>query len=271
MYFLERVAYLIWHFSCYTSLAAVADSELLTRLEMSTTQPFHWLVVGGDAPGIYLQWSTPPLPIAIQCLSTDEARTIQRTLHPLISSQPQQPTSSELLRILGSSRAIVDLLSSDLDGFYPVVVGTWVGIHRTRTEAAATQGNFSYPWWRHTDMFWEVLAYMIVKGVEERMPPLNIPDDLPADSIGHVSIDNSLTQTFERSVRIDGTYSRQLCDPSLSLSSTPVSPLPRSSASSHPITCTDRGTISLTPGGSSQTSTSPSNVQTLILTLSPLG
>ncbi|KIK80790.1 hypothetical protein PAXRUDRAFT_157686 [Paxillus rubicundulus Ve08.2h10] len=185
-----------------------------------------------DSPHICGGRSTPPLPIAIQCLSTDEARTIQRTLHPLISSQPQQPTSSELLRILGSLRAVVNLLSSDLDGFYPVVVGTRVGIHCTRTEAAVTQGNFSYPRWRHTDTFWEVLAYMIIKGVEERMPPLNIPEDLPADSIGHgkdslslasdisltysaVSIDDSLTQTFERSVHINGTYSRKSRDPSL--------------------------------------------------------
>ncbi|KAF8836912.1 hypothetical protein BDN67DRAFT_1014276 [Paxillus ammoniavirescens] len=226
---------------------------------MSTTQPLRWLVIGGDAPGTYIQWSTPPLPIAVQCLSTDEARTIQRTLHPLIGSQPQQPTSSKLLRILGNLRAVVDLLSGDFDGFYLVVVGTRVGIHCMRAEAAVTQGSFSFPRWRHTGTFWEVLAYMIIKGVEEHMPPLIIPDDPPAGSIGHASIDDSLSQTFEHSLHINGTHSWQSRDPSLGLSSTPVSPLSRSGTSSHSITYTDQGTTSLTPGGSTQMSTPPSD------------
>ncbi|KAF9231591.1 hypothetical protein BU15DRAFT_55947, partial [Melanogaster broomeanus] len=128
-------------------------------------------------PHIHCGRSTPPLPIAIQCLSTGEAKIIQRTLQPLLNSAPGQRSSTELLSIFGSSPAVRSLLDGNHGGFFPVAVGTRVGVYRTRSAAAETEGSFDHPLWRHTDTLWEALAYMIVKGVEDRMPPLMIPDD----------------------------------------------------------------------------------------------
>ena len=35
-----------------------------------------------------------------------------------------------------------------------------------------SKGSFSNPHWIHTNNFWEALAFMIVKGADDRMPPL---------------------------------------------------------------------------------------------------
>ncbi|KIJ58681.1 hypothetical protein HYDPIDRAFT_33924 [Hydnomerulius pinastri MD-312] len=182
---------------------------------MSEAHHWHWLVIGGNSPGIHLQWpvipgrrATPPLPIAIQCISINEARFIQRILQPLLNSGPPQLSTTDLLRIFESSFAVVNLLSGNRDGFYPVVVGTRVGIHRTNAGAAETQGLFNFPLWRCTDTFWEALAYMIVKGVEDRMPLSSVPESLPTGNSVDCS-DVSLNESFQRSLQISQTGSQQ--------------------------------------------------------------
>ncbi|KIJ65253.1 hypothetical protein HYDPIDRAFT_27973 [Hydnomerulius pinastri MD-312] len=136
---------------------------------MAEDDTSRWLVIGGDCLGIFLQcppirsgWSAPPLPIAIHCHSLGEAWTIQRVLQTLLNAAPPQPSSTELLSQFGASPAVLRLLSHDQNGFYPVAIGTRVGIHCTCNSAIATWGSFNYPQWRRTDTLWEALAYMVV-------------------------------------------------------------------------------------------------------------
>ena len=118
-----------------------------------------WIVIGGDLAGVYKGvWcvtperllrkiivlspgicsphlrcgkSTPPLPIAIQCKSQEEATLLMCTLEPVLNSMPSEPSPSLVLRLFSASPAVQNLLKDDQDGFYPVVVGAPSGIHRT--------------------------------------------------------------------------------------------------------------------------------------------
>jgi len=74
----------------------------------------------------------PPLPIAIQCLSMDEARLVMRTLQSVLEPVLPEPKTSELLWVLNVSSTVRNLLSHVRDGFYAVAVGSPIGIHRTQ-------------------------------------------------------------------------------------------------------------------------------------------
>ncbi|KIJ61401.1 hypothetical protein HYDPIDRAFT_31272 [Hydnomerulius pinastri MD-312] len=74
--------------------------------------------------------------------------------------------------LVTSIPAVRTLLEDHGEGFYAVAIGAPPGIHRTRESATRAEGSFTHPIWRHAESFWEALAFMVVKGVNECMPPL---------------------------------------------------------------------------------------------------
>ena len=62
----------------------------------------------------------------------DEAKIIMQTLQDALKPILPEPSTSQLLQVLGTSTNVRNLLSGDQDGFYAVVVGAPAGIHRTR-------------------------------------------------------------------------------------------------------------------------------------------
>ncbi|KIM60069.1 hypothetical protein SCLCIDRAFT_124978, partial [Scleroderma citrinum Foug A] len=127
--------------------------------------------------------STPPLPLAIQCISLDEATFVMQTLWDVLEPILPEPSTSELLGALSTLTNVRNLLSEDQDGFYAVVVGAPAGIHHTRDSAVNSESTFSWPKWERFDTLHEALAYMVVKGVEELLPPI-----IPDTSIGELSL-----------------------------------------------------------------------------------
>ncbi|KIK80168.1 hypothetical protein PAXRUDRAFT_159355, partial [Paxillus rubicundulus Ve08.2h10] len=119
---------------------------------------------------------SPPLPIAIQCVSLDEARHVPKALQGIVNSLPPNPDSTQLLTAFGDSPSIQTLLG-DHDGLYVVVIGVPPGVHRTRSvvviriffqvkqkqynseSVSRAEGTFRYPICGYTMSFWEALAF----------------------------------------------------------------------------------------------------------------
>ncbi|KAI6045211.1 hypothetical protein EDC04DRAFT_2598815 [Pisolithus marmoratus] len=136
----------------------------------AATHSEYWVVIGGDKPGIYATCcSSPPLPVAIQCLSSTKAKMIYDCLQPILKQAPQSPHMSELLTILGQSDVVCNLLSDQPGEFYTVTVGQPMGIHRTRALALRSLCGFLFPCWRELPTLWDALAFMIVKGMDEHL------------------------------------------------------------------------------------------------------
>lgn len=49
---------------------------------------------------------------------------------------------------------------------------------RRRASAIRSEASFANPFWKHTRSFWEALAFVVVKGLECRMPPLTTSVEL---------------------------------------------------------------------------------------------
>jgi len=58
------------------------------------------------------------------------------------------------------------------------------------------EGSFKYPIRRHTPSFWTALAFMVVKGITQHMPPLEIVEDAPENTI------DALGEQLHNSLRI---------------------------------------------------------------------
>lgn len=151
----------------------------------STNIEYMWAVVGGPKAGIYRDSdcprmkcgkSSPPLPIAVQCISQQEAQLVCRTLQPIINALPADLTSCQLLTALRGSPDVRSLLH-DNEGFHAVVVGAPPGVHRTKKSVIRAEGTFRCPKTRYTASFWEALAFVVVKGIEIDMPPLSEPTE----------------------------------------------------------------------------------------------
>ncbi|KAI5999708.1 hypothetical protein EDD15DRAFT_2363039 [Pisolithus albus] len=141
-----------------------------------------WVIIGGENPGIYPKCpamrcgrSSPPLPIAIQCLSLTEAKMVNDRLQPIMQQAPSNPHTSDLIKILGQSKVVHQLFSNQTSNFYPVVVGQPAGIHRTKESALSSLQGFAFPCWQEMPTFWDALAFMIVKGIKELLP--DAPND----------------------------------------------------------------------------------------------
>lgn len=148
----------------------------------------------------------PPLPIAIQCMTMDEARLVMWTLQSVLEPVSPEPKTSELLQVLNASSTVWNLLSHNQDGFYAVAIGLPVGIHHTRyplldisstellndvmsssNSAIKSASGFVFPNWKQFDTFWEALAFMVVKGDEEHLPLLVPAADNMGPSTGKLS------------------------------------------------------------------------------------
>ncbi|KAI6098338.1 hypothetical protein EDD16DRAFT_1663650 [Pisolithus croceorrhizus] len=116
--------------------------------------------------------STPPLPLAIQCTSREEAELVMETLHCVLDPLLPEPSTSALVNTLSTSPATQNLLrNAGQDGFYAVVVGKPAGVHRTKQGAVEAGSSFSWPKWKRTDTLCEALIYLTVKGIEALLPP----------------------------------------------------------------------------------------------------
>ncbi|KAI6032477.1 hypothetical protein EDC04DRAFT_2605129 [Pisolithus marmoratus] len=142
----------------------------------AATHSEYWVVIGGDEPSIYATCptlrcgrSSPPLPVAIQCLSSTKAKMIYDCLQPILKQALQSPHMSELLTILGQSDVVCNLLSDQSGEFYAVMVGQPMGIHCTRALALRSLCGFLFPCWRELPMLWDALAFMIIKGMDEHL------------------------------------------------------------------------------------------------------
>ncbi|KAI5999013.1 hypothetical protein EDC04DRAFT_2612223 [Pisolithus marmoratus] len=124
----------------------------------------YWVVLGGDETGIYCMWSMPPLPLAIECTSIDEARVVMQTLHTVLDPILPEPSMHELNL----------LTDADQDGFYVVVVGNPAGVHQTEDGAIQAGASFSWPKWKQANTLCNVLAYMVMKGIEAQLLPVVI-------------------------------------------------------------------------------------------------
>ncbi|KIO04658.1 hypothetical protein M404DRAFT_26113 [Pisolithus tinctorius Marx 270] len=123
------------------SKGSLARSSLQFDMAVpSTNVEYMWAVIGGPVTGIYRDSdcprmecgrASPPLPIAIQCISEREAQLVCRTLQPIVNALPANPSPTQLLAALGDSRNVRNLLHDD-EGFHAVVIGAPPGVHRTR-------------------------------------------------------------------------------------------------------------------------------------------
>ncbi|KAI5981774.1 hypothetical protein EDD15DRAFT_2178670, partial [Pisolithus albus] len=127
------------------------------------------------SPAMRCGRSSPPLPIAIQCLSLTEAKMVNDRLQPILQQAPSNPHTSDLIKILGQSEVVHQLFSNRTGNFYPVVVGQPAGIHRTKESALSSLQGFAFPCWQEMPTFWDALAFMIVKGIKELLP--HAPND----------------------------------------------------------------------------------------------
>ncbi|KIM50668.1 hypothetical protein SCLCIDRAFT_144904, partial [Scleroderma citrinum Foug A] len=142
---------------------------------MSSNTQYYWAVIGGKEPGVY--WDcphiscgrpSPPLPFAIQCISFDKAKHVLRMLQRIVSPLQSQPSHQQLLAAFNNT-SVRGLLDDDT-GFHSV-------------SARTAEGSFQYLKTRYTQLFWEALAFLIVKGISEHMPPLLTAGEIDSDSL----------------------------------------------------------------------------------------
>ncbi|KAG6377896.1 hypothetical protein JVT61DRAFT_14684 [Boletus reticuloceps] len=116
--------------------------------------------------------ATPPLPIAIQCLSMAEARALYFVVQPVVAAiSSSTPTTTELLSAFEAANDVRNFFAGTSAEFYAVIVGSPPGIHRSRESAERSQRGFTHSRCLHVNTFWEALASMIVKGIQDLMPP----------------------------------------------------------------------------------------------------
>ncbi|KAG9311523.1 hypothetical protein JVU11DRAFT_7726 [Chiua virens] len=154
---------------------------------MSDTVTEFWVVIGQQndeiKPGIYHKCSptlcsgrsAPSLPIAVQSHCQTEAGRIFDVLQPVIIPLPLNPSPTALLNAYeGHIETMRNIFVEGGEDFTAVTIGETPGIHRTRASADNGRGNFSASCSRRTDIFWEALAFMIVRGIASRMPPMDM-------------------------------------------------------------------------------------------------
>ncbi|KAI5989497.1 hypothetical protein EDD15DRAFT_2370530 [Pisolithus albus] len=186
----------------------------------------RWLVIGGSSKaGIYRACpifpcgrSTPPLPIAIECESEKEARQLHRIFQQTLKPLPQEPSPSDILTAFQHSETVQHFFPDGTRDFYTVAIGApAAATHRTGAERS--KGSFTHHCYRHTQSFWEALAFMIVKGQDTRMPPLLTSAELAQDDSGGAG---TLEEAFCRNLHLRSP------SPTLTTTTTPT----RSSRSS---------------------------------------
>ncbi|KIM50422.1 hypothetical protein SCLCIDRAFT_145516 [Scleroderma citrinum Foug A] len=122
------------------------------------------------SPYIQCGSGTPPLPLAIQCKSENKARKVVNTLQPLVNSLLDGADHTQILTTFDNPA--IRTLVGDEGTFYAVVIGSPPGIHHTAESTLRAERGFSSCKCRETSSFWITLAFMIVKGNPQDMPPL---------------------------------------------------------------------------------------------------
>ncbi|KAI5999091.1 hypothetical protein EDD15DRAFT_2363117 [Pisolithus albus] len=200
---------------------------------------YCWVVIGGDGgahiygsedcPFIACGRQTPALPLAIQCRSSMEARNVARTLQPIADSLPHGVDHTQMLAAFDIPS--VRTLLEDGDDFYAIIIGSPPGIYRTSEGAARAEGTFKYRIRRQTTSFWTALAFMLVKGVAQRMPPMLTYKEM--GEIPSKTTTDSLAERLHHSLTLSSCSSQVPSTPSQASSSTSASTLFRTSSASH--------------------------------------
>ncbi|KIM55943.1 hypothetical protein SCLCIDRAFT_1220781 [Scleroderma citrinum Foug A] len=210
-----------------------------------------WVYGAGDCPYIRCGGGTPPLPLAIQCKSENEARKVANTLQLLVNSLPDGADHTQLLAAFDNPA--IRTLVSDEASFYAVVIGSPPGIHHTVESASHAERGFSSRKRRETLSFWIALAFVIVKGNTQDMPPLFTSTNANAnttqvtvDTLGEqlsCSLNTSSLHSASTSSSHTSSSRTSLSHPSISCSSSfsqdsevswPTSTIPaRSDSSTH--------------------------------------
>ncbi|EIW75646.1 hypothetical protein CONPUDRAFT_77285 [Coniophora puteana RWD-64-598 SS2] len=178
----------------------------MTSLEQHTEYDPHWTVIGGvkttrvplykQCPSMKIGRDKPPIPIAIQCSSIAEANSVYMSLSAVIDPLRRTPSSQNLIAAVYQAQSVLILLGNRVR-FYPVVVGSRVGIFISESDAVHSMRGMKYPIGASTCTLRQALAYMFAKGIEAFIPsdenilgniiPLDIGDtaqQLNALSIG---------------------------------------------------------------------------------------
>ncbi|KAI6006969.1 hypothetical protein EDD15DRAFT_2358039 [Pisolithus albus] len=180
----------------------------------------RWLVIGGGSKaGIYRACpifpcgrSTPPLPIAIECESETEARQLHRIFQQTLKTLPPEPSAADILTAFQHAETVRNFFPDGTRDFYAVAIGApAAATHRTGAERS--KGSFTHHSYRHTQSFWEALAFMIVKGQDMRMPPLLTPAELAQDDAGGVG---PLEEAFHQNLHLGSP------SPTLATTTTPT-------------------------------------------------
>lgn len=84
------------------------------------------------SPSIPCGCSTALLLIAIECLLTAEATSLQHVLHPVVQSLPAEPSTQDILNAFGCTPAVKTFFSGTTSNFYPVAIDSPAGIYWLR-------------------------------------------------------------------------------------------------------------------------------------------
>ncbi|KAI6021640.1 hypothetical protein BKA83DRAFT_4494214 [Pisolithus microcarpus] len=223
---------------------------------MADTEYF-WVVIGRDGgahiygsedcPFIACGRQTPALPLAIQCRSSMEARNVARTLQPIADSLPHGADHLQIL--VAFDIPSIRTLLEDGGDFYAIIIGSPPGIYRTSEGAVRAEGTFKYRICRQTTSFWTALAFMLIKGVAQRMPPM-----LTYKEMGEIPSQTTTDSLAERlhSLTLSSRSPQVPLTPSRASSSTSTSTSFRTSSASHgtpapPLTSPSRSESATSP------------------------
>ncbi|KIK82492.1 hypothetical protein PAXRUDRAFT_35560 [Paxillus rubicundulus Ve08.2h10] len=146
------------------------------------TRRYVWVIIGGSEPGIYQDWY---------------GHWVFKTLQTIVNTLPPSCSYDALLTAFGSLPEVQTLIQDD-DGFYAVVIGAPPGVHQTLECVMCAEGTFKYHIKMHTTSFLEVLAFLVVKGIDSWMLALlTLTDILGPDPI------NELADMVHHSLSID--------------------------------------------------------------------
>ncbi|KAL4067085.1 hypothetical protein V8B97DRAFT_2025370 [Scleroderma yunnanense] len=202
-----------------------------------TSRYYYWAVIGAnnsaqvysseDCLFIPCGHATPPFPLAIQYVSEMEARHIAGTLQAIVDSLPHGADHTQIL-VVFNIPSVQRLIKGDGD-FYTIIIGSPPGFSKS---AAHAKGLFKYLIHRQTPSFWIALAFMIIKGVMQHMPPLVASSEIVVNP-PHTTLDSLGEQLHSLNILSPQSISTSKSHaPLLMISSHP--PHTASSSRSHP-------------------------------------
>ncbi|EIW81449.1 hypothetical protein CONPUDRAFT_153994 [Coniophora puteana RWD-64-598 SS2] len=152
----------------------------------------HWAVIGGrlaevkkDCPWLACGRDSPPLPVAVQGWTHQEAVDIMCFLKSVIRPLGPTPSTRQLLDVICKDASIRQLLTYRKP-FYAVAVGTRVGVFVKQEEALEQMNGMRFPNGVMTSTFRDALLYIVAKGIESLLPDDFVGDKITTvDAISH--------------------------------------------------------------------------------------